>query len=77
MLQVIKLFMPVSLCMMVVVATINSVSFYTVKDVYLLYTPFHETSSDTGTKVWNALANSKSNLDFLHIRLFADHDFSF
>ncbi|CAO1432362.1 unnamed protein product [Diamesa hyperborea] len=56
--HVIKLFMPVSLCMMVVVATINSVSFYTVKDVYLLYTPFHETSSDTGTKVWNALANS-------------------
>ncbi|KAG4074245.1 hypothetical protein HA402_008654 [Bradysia odoriphaga] len=56
--HVIKLFTPVSLCMLVVVATINSVNFYNVKDVYLLYTPFHEKSSDTGTKIWNALANS-------------------
>lgn len=56
--HVIKLFAPVSLCMLVVVATINSVNFYNVKDVYLLYTPFHEKSSDTGTKIWNALANS-------------------
>lgn len=23
-----------------------------------VYTPFHEQSSDTGTKLWNALANS-------------------
>lgn len=56
--HVIKLFAPVSLCMLVVVATINSVNFYNVKDVYLLYTPFHEKSADTGTKIWNALANS-------------------
>lgn len=56
--HVIKLFAPVSLCMLVVVATINSVRFYTTKDVYLLYTPFHELSEDTGTKVWNAVANS-------------------
>lgn len=44
--------------MLVVVFTINSVQFYSVKDIYLIYTPFHETSEDTGTKVWNALANS-------------------
>jgi len=44
--------------MLVVVATINSIGFYSVKDVYLIYTPFHETSQDTSTKVWNAVANS-------------------
>lgn len=44
--------------MLVVVLTINSVSFYSVKDVYLIYTPFHETSEDTSTKIWNAVGNS-------------------
>ncbi|EJY58090.1 AAEL017503-PA [Aedes aegypti] len=40
------------------VATISSINFYSTKDVYLVYTPFHELSDDTGTKIWNALANS-------------------
>ncbi|KAL3287866.1 hypothetical protein HHI36_002322 [Cryptolaemus montrouzieri] len=56
--HVIKLFAPVSLCMVVVVATIRTVHFYSVKDVYLVYTPFHEESPETSTKVWNAAANS-------------------
>ncbi|XP_028176525.1 presenilin-1 isoform X2 [Ostrinia furnacalis] len=56
--HVIKLFVPVTLCMIVVVATISSINFYTVKDVYLAYTPFHEESPYAVTKVWNALANS-------------------
>ncbi|XP_013115676.1 presenilin homolog isoform X2 [Stomoxys calcitrans] len=56
--HVIKIFAPVSLCMLVVVATINSITFYTYTDTYLLYTPFHEQSEDKGTKLWNALANS-------------------
>ncbi|KZS01576.1 putative Presenilin, partial [Daphnia magna] len=64
--HVITLFVPVSLCMMVVVATISSVTYYTKKGIYLVYTPFHEDSPDTGTKVWNAVANS-SILPSIHL----------
>ncbi|CAH1100535.1 unnamed protein product [Psylliodes chrysocephalus] len=56
--HVIKLFAPVSLCMVVVVATISAVNFYSIKDMYLVYTPFHEESSDSSTKAWNAAANA-------------------
>ncbi|KAL1497723.1 hypothetical protein ABEB36_008633 [Hypothenemus hampei] len=56
--HVIKLFAPVSLCMVVVVATINAVNFYSVKGLYFAYTPFHEESPDSSTKAWNAIANS-------------------
>ncbi|CAK9813941.1 Presenilin homolog [Anthophora quadrimaculata] len=56
--HVIKLFVPVSLCMLVVVATISNIHFYTTKGMYLVYTPFHEDSNEASTKAWQAVANS-------------------
>ena len=44
--------------MAVVVATISSITYYTEKGVYLVYTPFHEQSDDVGTLAWQALANA-------------------
>ncbi|OAD60383.1 Presenilin like protein [Eufriesea mexicana] len=54
----IKLLVPVSLCMLVVIATISSINSYTTKGHYVIYTPFHEENSDTSTKVWQAIVNS-------------------
>ena len=56
--HVIKLFSPVTLCMAVVVATISTITYYTEKGTYLVYTPFHEQTDDTGTLVWQSLANA-------------------
>jgi len=56
--HVIKLFSPVTLCMAVVVATISSISYYTEKGTYLVYTPFHEKSDHAATIAWQALANA-------------------
>ena len=57
--HVIKLFVPVTLCMLVVVATINSVEFYTIKGQQFLYTPFKESDSSSAVgKAGYAFANA-------------------
>nr|CAB3265211.1 presenilin-1-like [Phallusia mammillata] len=57
---VISLFIPVTLCMVVVVATISSVSYYTDQSggQYLVYTPFHTENAGTAQVVWESVANS-------------------
>ncbi|KAF8381609.1 sel-12 [Pristionchus pacificus] len=61
--HVIRLFVPVSVCMAVVVLTMNTVEFYsepvTASDATSLYTPFlSDEEDDTSTRVLSALGNA-------------------
>ena len=56
--HVIKLFVPVSLCMLLVVVSLATISFYTKTDVYLVYTPFTDQTVDNTTKVLHSFYNA-------------------
>lgn len=65
--QVLALFMPVSVCMAVVVATIRSVSYFSEHTTQFLYTPF-ETASATsaGAKFGGAVSIFRPSTSFCH-----------
>ncbi|CAJ0941798.1 unnamed protein product, partial [Mesorhabditis belari] len=66
--HVIRLFVPVSLCMAVVVMTMSSIQFYTESGgQHLLYTPFTKETDNAGEKVLYSLGNAGILLLFIII----------
>ncbi|KAL3308070.1 hypothetical protein Ciccas_013402 [Cichlidogyrus casuarinus] len=55
--QIFRLFVPVSICMLLTVITAQLVPFYQKTQFYLIYTPFHTENADAGTTTWQSLAN--------------------
>uniref|UniRef100_A0A7E4VLT4 Presenilin n=1 Tax=Panagrellus redivivus TaxID=6233 RepID=A0A7E4VLT4_PANRE len=57
--HVIRLVVPVSLCMALVIATISTIGFYTEKDnVYMLYTPFTKPTTDAAELLAMSIGNA-------------------
>ncbi|KAG9508462.1 Presenilin sel-12, partial [Fragariocoptes setiger] len=57
--HVIKLFIPISLCMVVVVGTMKLTDTYNyTSDNVIWYAPFTDQTVDTGTRLWQSLANA-------------------
>uniref|UniRef100_A0A1I8IQU6 Presenilin n=1 Tax=Macrostomum lignano TaxID=282301 RepID=A0A1I8IQU6_9PLAT len=56
--QIIRLFVPVSICMLFVVSIISTVSYYSSTQQYLPYTPFHDQTDDPGKIAWQSILNA-------------------
>ena len=56
--HVIKIFIPVSICMLIVVVTILSLPYYQRTNQYMVYTPFTDQKVDTTTRIWQSFANA-------------------
>ena len=54
----IRLFSPLTLCMVMVVATMSSINYCTEKRTSLVVTPFREQTDDIGTQVLEVMANA-------------------
>jgi hypothetical protein len=72
--SVIKLFIPVTICMTLVVFSIQTLDYYVPQDDqqnFIIYTPFHPKSDDsTGTKLWQSLANSLIMISVIGVMTF-------